>query len=405
MNRKQIGAVLAVAVLAMAALVAAGSGGAVVGVGWGGESSAGRGSESVGTAILADAVPGTADPGTREACSAGIPVSPGPGPHAAVPAGAATTHVTGGSDAVAVELRAGFNLVSWLGGDAVAVTEAVAALGDSLEALFLWDAEAQAFLTYAPSLPAALNTAETLSFGDAVWIRVNEPVTWLSVAPALSCASPLAAGTIPFEDAEVFIEFNSTDEDVGFHGTFDFGGWTTAVICGPDGAPLVTVRADGGTERHGLSELFFEGAEPPLDVQSLDEFLARFPAGDYLVLGETVDGDALQSEVTFTHDIPAAPVILSPAEEEELALDEVVIAWEPVTGVEIDSYEVFVAPPEGEGEPALDIDLELTLPPSVTQVRIPAELLAPGTVYEFEVLAVEESGNKTISAGEFVTAP
>ena len=67
-------------------------------------------------------------------------------------------------------------------------------------------------------------------------------------------------------------------------------------------------------------------AEPPLDVQSLDEFLARFPAGDYLVLGETVDGDALQSEVTFTHDIPAAPVILSPAEEEELALDAVVIA-------------------------------------------------------------------------------
>ena len=73
--------------------------------------------------------------------------------------------------------------------------------------------------------------------------------------------------------------------------------------------------------------------------------------------------------------------------------------------MEIDSYEVFVAPAEGEGEPALDIDLELTLPPSVTQVRIPAELLAPGTVYEFEVLAVEESGNKTISAGEFVTAP
>ena len=32
-------------------------------------------------------------------------------------------------------------------------------------------------------------------------------------------------GTIPFADAVVFIEFNSTDEDVGFHATFDAPGW------------------------------------------------------------------------------------------------------------------------------------------------------------------------------------
>ena len=41
---------------------------------------------------------------------------------------------------------------------------------------------------------------------------------------------------------------------------------------------------------------------------------------------------------------------------------------------------------------------------TVSEVHIPSELVAPGTEYEYEVLAIEVSGNKTISAGEFETA-
>ena len=66
----------------------------------------------------------------------------------------------------------------------------------------------------------------------------------------------------PFEDAVVFIEFNSTDEDLGFHATFDAEGWKEAVICAPDGSKLFEVKSGGSTDKHGLSELFFEGAEP-----------------------------------------------------------------------------------------------------------------------------------------------
>lgn len=216
--------------------------------------------------------------------------------------------------------------------------------------------------------------------------------------------------TIPFADALVFIEFNSTDEDLGFHATFDAPGWKEAVICGPDGSKLFEVKAGGSTEKHGLSELFFEGAEPPLDEQPLDEFLARFPEGEYTIVGETVEGDALMSTASFTHDIPDGPVIISPGEDEVVDLDAAVITWEPVTsppGIEIVRYELFLAPvepPEGDPPPVLDIDLTLELPSTVTEVQIPPELLMPGTEYEFEVLAIEVSGNKTITASAFVTA-
>ena len=116
------------------------------------------------------------------------------------------------------------------------------------------------------------------------------------------------------------------------------------------------------------------------------------------------------STATFTHDIPDGPVMISPGEDEVVDLDAVVIAWEPVTsppGIEIVRYELFLAPvepPEGDPPPALEIDLALELPATVTEVQIPPELLMPGTEYEFEVLAIEVSGNKTITGGEFVTA-
>ncbi len=229
--------------------------------------------------------------------------------------------------------------------------------------------------------------------------------------PAETTLCPMSSdSTTPFPDSLAFIEFNSTDEDVGFHATFDAPGWTEAVICGPDNSKLFEVKAGGSTERYGLSELFFEGAEPSLDEQPLSEFLARFPEGEYIFAGVTTGGDALMSAVTFTHDIPDGPVMISPEEDEVMDLDAVVIAWEPVTnppGVKVVRYEVFVAPaqpPEGVPPPVLDIELFLELPSTVTEVEIPHEFLVPGIAYDFEVLAIEVGGNKTITAGEFITA-
>ncbi|MEX0683271.1 MAG: hypothetical protein WD904_08070 [Dehalococcoidia bacterium] len=49
------------------------------------------------------------------------------------------------------------------------------------------------------------------------------------------------------------------------------------------------------------------------------------------------------------------------------------------------------------------IGLSMYLPPSVTSMTIPDGFLEPGTHYLWEVLAIEESGNQTLSYGEFDT--
>jgi hypothetical protein len=45
----------------------------------------------------------------------------------------------------------------------------------------------------------------------------------------------------------------------------------------------------------------------------------------------------------------------------------------------------------------------ITLPASKTRVTVPPEFLEPNTVYLFEVLAIEEGGNQTITESSFET--
>jgi hypothetical protein len=46
----------------------------------------------------------------------------------------------------------------------------------------------------------------------------------------------------------------------------------------------------------------------------------------------------------------------------------------------------------------------INLPPSATSLKVPPEFLLPNAGYEFEILAIEVSGNSTISTGEFITS-
>ena len=48
--------------------------------------------------------------------------------------------------------------------------------------------------------------------------------------------------------------------------------------------------------------------------------------------------------------------------------------------------------------------LSMHLPPSVTSIDVPDGFLQPATAYDWEVLAIERSGNQTLSSGSFKTA-
>jgi hypothetical protein len=113
----------------------------------------------------------------------------------------------------------------------------------------------------------------------------------------------------------------------------------------------------------------------------------------------------------LTHDIPAGPVLLSPADGATVPITGLVISWSPVTqtitgsSVDIISYQLIVEKVE-EPHPHMIGklgSLSMYLPPSVNSIAVPDGFLEPGTQYEWEVLAIEESGNQTLSSRAFQT--
>jgi hypothetical protein len=126
---------------------------------------------------------------------------------------------------------------------------------------------------------------------------------------------------VPFDEAFLFFELNDTDGDLGIHGKVDGGPWKKMEIEGPDGPnerTLLNVRAYGKLRRQGMTELFFESAEPKFVAEeegdeTLDPavFFNRFKEGEYDIEGYTLDGEELESEVYLSHIIPAAPEVIS----------------------------------------------------------------------------------------------
>jgi len=223
-------------------------------------------------------------------------------------------------------------------------------------------------------------------------------------------AKPEAAKPRPaFEEASMIIEFNSTDEDIGIQVFADFDSWTSLKLFAPNGGQLLHVQTTGALkELGGGAELFLESAEPNLEDLSLEDFFDMFPEGNYKLVGRAPNGVKVQSIVEFSHDLPAGPHIVSPElpGEDECAEDVALpleIAWDPVTEttegdpIEITGYEVIV---EGDDVEVFDA----ILPGDATSVTVPAELLLPGTEYEFEVLAIADNGNQTITETCFITA-
>lgn len=206
--------------------------------------------------------------------------------------------------------------------------------------------------------------------------------------------------TIPFDDSTLIIEVNSTDGDAGLQFFLDGEPWRSVEVSGPDGQKVLDVDAGGDLKDLGLTELFSESNEPPFDELPLEEFLARFPAGEYTFSGKTIEGERLTGTATLTHDIPAGPVVVSPEEDAVVPPDDVVVVWEPVTepaGIDIVGYQVIV-----EREDPLRV-FQVDLPPTATSVTVPPEFLQANTDYGVEVLAIEASGNQTITETGFQT--
>lgn len=232
-------------------------------------------------------------------------------------------------------------------------------------------------------------------------------------AEEVSCPASAEDAVIPLKEAKLNIEHNATDEDTGFQGAIDSEGWACLDVIGPDG-PVLHLQAQGTIGSLGMTELFFETVEPENADVPIDDMLAMLPAGDYTIEGQALelgeDMGTTRGTALLTHDIPAGPVLVAPAEGAVVPVGELSVEWQPVTetidgdDVTIISYQLII---EKDEEPDQHMigkrGLSMYLGPTVNAIVVGAGFLEPGTAYAWEVLAIEDSGNQTLSSGTFET--
>jgi hypothetical protein len=233
-----------------------------------------------------------------------------------------------------------------------------------------------------------------------MWLLLLVPALLLTAE-----AASFGGDEVQLEEARVFIEFNSTDNDIGIQFFWDGEAWAKMRVNDPDKQAILRVRASKGLGDQGLTEGFFESDEPTADELSIEEFFERFPEGEYEFEGKTLEGDELEGEAEFSHTLPAAPANLYPAEGTLLdARDPLVASFDAVTSdlegqpLTPDLYHVVIEQDD-------DHFLEVVLPGGTAHpaVTVPPEFLASGTEYKLEVIAQEEGGNRTISETSFAT--
>lgn len=234
---------------------------------------------------------------------------------------------------------------------------------------------------------------------------------------------------IPFDEAELFFELNNTDGDLGIHALIDGEAWKRLTIEDPKERKMLDVKVKGRLRKQGLTEIFFESAEPTFDELAPEDFFRRFPAGEYEIEGITLEGEEMESEVELTHVMPAPPAptvngdpMAVQCDDEEPGFDApvvsapVTIAWDPVTmshpdpegggaavqppiPVTIHNYEVVVEVETVDGFTSVS---SIILPPGVTDFTVPAQFTGLGDKFKYEVLAREESFNQTAVESCFV---
>lgn len=222
---------------------------------------------------------------------------------------------------------------------------------------------------------------------------------------------------IPFSVSNIYFELNNTDGDLGIHALIDGEPWKSLQIEDPREREMLDIDLSGRLRRQGLTELFFESAEPTFDELAPEKFFKRFPEGEYEIEGITLEGLEMESTSLLSHVLPGPPVIYVsgvPTPEDcdddpiPVVSNPVIVEWDPVTEshpelgkwgpIEVTLYQLVV-----EREEPVPLKFTVDLPPNVTSMELPAELIGADEEFKLEVLVREASGNQTATETCFLT--
>ena len=218
---------------------------------------------------------------------------------------------------------------------------------------------------------------------------------------------------LEFDEAELYFELNNTDGDLGIHSIIDGDAWSNLKYQDINGRVLLDVQVTGMLADQGLTEFFFESAEPTFDEVSPGEFFSRFPGGIYDFEGITIEGQAIEAETELSQVLPAPAVVRVGANasepyegcEDDPSFDPAAmldlsgglpVQWDPVVShhpeigavgdVEVALYQ-FVF--EGD-EVKLTVDLDA----NTTSFTVPAELVNSGEFGKLEVIVRDSTHNQ-----------
>jgi Fibronectin type III domain len=223
-------------------------------------------------------------------------------------------------------------------------------------------------------------------------------------------AARLAGGgpVVQVKDARIKFEINSTDEDGGIQVFLDSDPWESMSIFDPEGKRVYSTSTRGNVGQLGGTELFLETGEPPFTELSLEELLELFPEGEYEFRGRGIEGERFVGSAQLTHNLPDGPTLVSPLEGGPPQNPQnTTVTWEPVepaNGSPIVGYQVLVVQPDTGLTALPKITLDVMMPPTATSMAVPPGFLQPNTEYEWEVLAIEQGGNQTLSSSFFTTS-
>jgi len=223
------------------------------------------------------------------------------------------------------------------------------------------------------------------------------------------------ADELEFSEAQLYFELNHTDGDLGIHGLIDGDTWKMLEIENPAEQLLMNVWVRGSLRKQGMSEIFFESAEPTFDELAPAAFFKRFPEGVYEIEAITVDDEEMEGEIRLSHVLAGPPATVTvngktAARNCDVALpvvqEPVLLDWSPVTrshpsvgrpnvNVKVQQYEV-VGEIEREGKTPDVLVFKVDLPPGVTQFEFPEDFtgMADGEM-KFEIVIKLDNGNQT----------
>jgi hypothetical protein len=250
-------------------------------------------------------------------------------------------------------------------------------------------------------------------------------VVWSAAPRAASATEPCG----DFGECKVLIEINASDGDIGFHFLMDGDDLISARLEDPNGVTVFQERAKGPLRKQKLTETFAESAEPLCwadpeadpdeEIVTLEEFLARWDAGTYVLSGRGARGEKSRGETELSHQLPAAPsgvdfdgAVISWAAGDDLGrcaskadLDGLVAHGVlPVhpEDVEVVAWEVVLEPDVADGDPTANLVFSIRVPGNIArrEVTVPAEHLAAlpqDTPVKIEVGAIGENDNATFT--------